>query len=268
MSDINKTELKSKKTAIFIIFFIIWLLFILNLWLFQSGYREFFTAIAVIISGCSTLIFWLFREKFKNLINNWDITPKKKFIIIGSLCAIYIETIFWIVESIAGFEGLAAHPNLLIDLSLTMPWYVAMITLLWNVETKHKYSYLEVLILGGIYDFFADGIIGSIFSGTFSPLTLILLVIIFPIFLMTYSFIVLIPSFLVRNEIEIIQSESKSVHVQNKWLYSLYPLLGLLIVVVVFFIAIILIVNIFFGIIVLIICIIIVLCIIKKKSRK
>jgi len=259
---------KSKKLIFFSVFFIIWLLFILNLWLFQSGYQEFLTAIAIIISGFSTLLFWLFRNRIKELINKWDISPKAKFILIGSLCAIYIETVFWVVEKIAGFEGLAAHPNLLIDLLITMPWYVAMITLLWKVETKRKYSYLEILILGGIYDFFTDGIIGSIFSGAFSPLILVLLVILYPIFFVTYSLIVLTPSFLIENEIDLLRSETELDRIQNKWILGLYPLLGLLILIVVFFIAIILIANLILGLIVLILCVLIALCIFKKKTKK
>lgn len=260
---------KSKKLIWFLVFFIIWLLFILNLWLFQSGYQEFLSAIAIIISGCSTLLFWLFRNKIKELINKWDISPKAKFIIIGSLCAVYIETIFWIVEKIAGYEGLAAHPNLLIDLLITMPWYVAMITLLWKVETKRKYSYLEILILGGIYDFFADGIIGSIFSGAFSPIILLLLIIIYPIFFVVYSFIVLIPSFLIENEIESLRSETEMGRIRNKWILGLYPLLGLLILPVVFLIALILIEELLIlGVIVLILCVLIALCILKRKTKK
>ncbi len=268
MSIVENKEHKSKKLICILIFFMVWLIFILNLWLFQSGYQEFLTAIAVIISGCSTLIFWFFRNKLKKLMNKLDISPKAKFILIGSLCAIYIETVFWIVERIGGYEGLAAHPNLLIDLLITMPWYVAMITLLWKVETKRKYSYLEILILGGIYDFFADGIVGSIFSGSFSPLILILLIILYPIFFVTYSLIILTPSFLVEDEIELTQREEKLGRIQNKWLIGLYPLLGLLILIVVFIIAIILIANLIFGLIVLIICVLIALCLLKKKNKK
>ncbi len=268
MSNGENSEHKSKKLIFFSIIFIIWFLFILNIWLFQSRYQEFLTAIAIIISGCSTLLFWLFRNKIKELLNKWDISPKAKFILIGSLCAIYIETVFWVVEKIAGFEGLAAHPNLLIDLLITMPWYVAMITLLWKVETKQKYSYLEILILGGIYDFFADGIIGSIFSGAFSPLILVLLVIIYPIFFIAYSLIVLTPSFLLENEIDLLRSETELSRIHNKWILGLYPLLGFSILIVVFFIAILLIANLILGLIVLILCVLIALCIIKKKSKK
>ena len=264
----EKSEHKSKKLICFSVFFIIWLLFILNLWLFQSGFQEFLTAIAIIISGCSTLLFWLFRNKIKELVNKWNVSPKAKFILIGSLCAMYIETVFWIVEQIAGFEGLAAHPNLLIDLLITMPWYVAMITLLWKVETKRKYSYLEILILGGIYDFFADGIIGSIFSGAFSPLILILLVILYPIFFVAYSLIVLTPSFLIEDEIELMRSKSKLGRIQNKWIIGLYPILGLSILIVVFFIAIILIANLILGLIVLLLCVLIALCILRKRIKK
>jgi hypothetical protein len=201
-------------------------------------------------------------------MNKWDISPKAKFILTGSICAIYIEIVFWTIEIIAGIEGLAAHPNLFIDLLITMPWYVAMITLLWKVQKKHKYSYLEILVLGGVYDFFADGIIGSILSGAFSPLILILLVIIYPIFFVAYSLIVLAPSFLIENEIELIRKETELGLIQNKLILGLYPLLGLLILIVVFFIALIIIANLSLGLIILVVCALIALCIFKKKSKK
>jgi hypothetical protein len=265
-------ELSSKtskgKFLCILTFFMIWLLFILSLWLFQSGYREFLTAIAVIMSGLSTVIFWLMRDKLKDLINRWDISPKKKFIIIGSLGAAYIETIFWIVEKIGNFEGLAAHPNLFIDLIITMPWYITMIALLWKVEKKQKYSYLEILLLGGIYDLFADGFVGQLFAGTLSLLVILQLFIIFPIFVLTYSFILLTPSYLLEDDIKSIQNEIEPDKGQNKLFLGLYPLLGLIILIIELFIIILLIASPILGIFAIILSLVIVIFWFRKKKNK
>lgn len=265
-------ELSSKtskgKFLCILTFFMIWLLFILSLWLFQSGYREFLTAIAVIMSGLSTVIFWLIRDKLKDLINRWDITPKKKFIIIGSLGAVYIETIFWIVEKIGNFEGLAAHPNLFIDLIITMPWYITMIALLWKVEKKQKYSYLEILLLGGIYDLFADGFVGQLFAGTLSLFVILQLFIIFPIFVLTYSFILLTPSYLLEDEIKSKQNEIEPDRSPNKLFLGLYPLLGLIILIIELFIIILLIASPILGIFAIILSLVIVILWFRKKNNK
>jgi hypothetical protein len=41
--------------------------------------------------------------------------------------AAVIETIFLGAEKVCSAEGVATHPNLLIDLLMTMTWYIAMI---------------------------------------------------------------------------------------------------------------------------------------------
>ncbi|MHA1488713.1 MAG: hypothetical protein ACTSRI_03545 [Promethearchaeota archaeon] len=218
----------------------------------------------MIFIGCSTIIFWLIRNKLKKLVKDWNIRPKKKFVIIGSIGAIYVETIFWIIGRLSGYIGLATHPNLLIDLIITVPWYIAMECLLWNVETKKKYYYLEILILGGIYDFFTDGIIGSIFNLNFSVWILIQLIILYPIFLITYSFIVLPPSFLLEDEIEEIIKERKYNFETNKWILGLYPLAGLIILLIELIIVLIFFADPIFGIIVIIISVIIAFLIFRK----
>lgn len=124
--------------------------------------------------------------------------------------------------------------------------------MLYNVESKQKYSYLEILIFGGIYDFFADGILGSIFQGSFSLITLFLLIILYPLFLITYSVIVLIPSYSLEEELSLLREKDKFEQTLLKYLFGLYPLLGLSILILVMFIFLILTENFIFGIVIII----------------
>jgi hypothetical protein len=255
-----------RKSLLFLFFIIIWLLFVFAIW-FEQGYiQDTLIAFSVIICGFSTMVFWVFRNKLKNLIQRWGTTSKLKFLILGGLGAVYVETIFWAIEKLANYEGLAAHPNLLIDLLITMPWYITMTFLLYNIETKQKYSYLEILILGDIYDFFADGIIGTVFQGSFSSITLFLLIIIFPIFLITYSFIVFIPSYALEEELDSIRKEDRFKS-SLKYLFGLYPLLGLTVLIIEMFIIMILIENFMLGLIILVAAILITLTWISKKTK-
>lgn len=109
-----------RKPFSFIFIILLWFSFVLLIWFGQGNVQDILTAFCVITCGISTIVFWIFRDKIKNLIKKWNATPKQKFLILGSLGAIYVEFVFWIVEKLAGYDGLAAHPNFLINLLITM----------------------------------------------------------------------------------------------------------------------------------------------------
>ena len=72
-----------------------------------------------------------------------------------------IETLFLVVEKIFGAVGIAAHPNLLLDLIMTMPWYIGMTWIFVRVQKDERFSPAAVLLLGAIYELGADGIVGG-----------------------------------------------------------------------------------------------------------
>ena len=74
-----------------------------------------------------------------------------------SPCATWAETAFWAAEKATGATGVAASPNLLLDLLVTMPWYVAMVAALWIVQRHFRYPWTTVALLGGLYEVGADG---------------------------------------------------------------------------------------------------------------
>lgn len=207
-------------------FFYLWGLVALGLWLFSNDLVTTFSAVGVIISGLSTLLFWKFRKPLLSIYNLIPISPKIKFILIGSLCAMWLEFEFWVIEMLTGAVGVAADQNLFLDLLGTMPWYIVMVWLLYKVELKYSYSFFGILMLGGIYDFFADGILGAILgSGGVPMATLLLMIIIFPIFIISYSFIVLPPTYFLQNDKNIQLNQKTG---WKKYLWAPLPLLGLL----------------------------------------
>ncbi len=128
-------------------------------------------------------------------------------------------------------EGVAASPNLGLDLLITMPWYVLMTFLLFKVETKYHYSYFEILLLGGIYELGADGIVGQMLEGL-TPAGILLVVLVIPEFVIVYSIIVLPPTYLLQKERDIARTgeEDRRIHKKgnHRYWYGLLPLLGLI----------------------------------------
>ena len=75
--------------------------------------------------------------------------------------AAFIETLFWGIQKILGATDVAAHPNLLIDLGLTMPWYAGMVVLFVFAQRRRNFSMAVVLLLGALYEVGADGLVGG-----------------------------------------------------------------------------------------------------------
>jgi hypothetical protein len=120
------------------------------------------------------------------------------FIIVGSLGAVYAETVYWGFEKVFGAQGVAADPNLIVDLLVTMPWYFAMVTALWLVQRRFRYHWTTVALLGALYEAAGDGIVGHIVGGNAITLEyLFLLLVFFPgIFMVTYAPMVVVPVWL------------------------------------------------------------------------
>jgi hypothetical protein len=181
-------------------------------------------ACSAFVCAGTTALFWSYRKGISQLLNvSWS--PRKKFVVVGSVGAAWVEFVFWALEKVFGASGVAASSNLFLDLAITMPWYVIMLWLLFTVETRYSYSYAEILLLGGIYELGADGIFGQVLEGlTVSGIVLTVMVI--PLFVIVYSVMVLPPSFVVRKEIdELRRRRPPGTH---KYWGGLLPLAGLL----------------------------------------
>jgi hypothetical protein len=181
-------------------------------------------ACSTFVCAGTTFLVWSYRKRISQLLNvSWS--PRKKFVAVGSVGAVWVESVFWALEKGFGASGVAASSNLFLDLVITMPWYVIMLWLLYTVETRYRYSYTEILLLGGIYELGADGIFGQALEGL-TVSGIVLTVMVMPLFVTVYSVMVLPPSFIVRKEIdELRRCRPPGTH---KYWGGLIPLAGLL----------------------------------------
>jgi hypothetical protein len=105
-----------------------------------------------------------------------------------------VEIIFWVAEKLTGAVGVAASSNLLVDLLVTIPWYTAMVAVLWFVQRRFRFSWTTVALLGGLYEVGADGIVGHVLGGNMVTLgSLVMLCVWYWGFVVVYSPIVLPP---------------------------------------------------------------------------
>ena len=211
---------QSRRMIVFFVWFLI-IMFLILAWIAGESSSDRTVGVSALVCGGSTFLFWNYREKIRKQYRiTWS--PRKEFVFVGSLGAVWAECVFWFFEKWFGAGGVAASPHLVLDLVITMPWYVIMLFLLYKVETVYHYTFTEILLLGGLYELGADGLFGQVLEGLTVP-NLILTVAVFPLFVVVYSVIVLPPTFLLREGI-------RSTRVNNnghKYWYGLLPLLGL-----------------------------------------
>jgi len=134
--------------------------------------------------------------------------PIKFSILLGSFNAAVIETEFWAFEKLFGATGVAASSNLLIDLLITMPWYIGIVWLFVLGYRRSRFSPEVVLMLGGLYEIGGDGIVGGQIIPVVSGETInllsswgFLLGIAFWQFILVYSSIVLPPAWVIENSV-------------------------------------------------------------------
>ncbi len=214
----------SRKMKLSFIWFI-FIVFLFLLWIMGENKNDRTVAVSVLVCGASTFVFWSYKTRISEIFT-FNLSPRKKFVLMGGLGAVWAESVFWFLEKVFGASGVAANPNLAIDLLVTMPWYIMMLFLLFEVETKYHYSFTEVLFFGGIYELGADGIFGQAMEGL-TLVGLFLVVLVIPMFVIVYSVIVLPPTYLLRKEIDKMR-EMKGGDQGHRYWYALLPLLGLI----------------------------------------
>jgi hypothetical protein len=204
----------------------IWVL----LWLYnlvQGNAHDKVVGWSMFICIGATGLAWTYRDVLAAWARKWNASPRTKFIVIGGLGAAFAEYVFWQMEKLYGITGVAANPNLGIDLLVTMPWYIMMVALLWKVQTRYRFGFVELFVLGGVYELGADGLVGSIMEGTFSAITVPALIALIPFFSMVYAVMVIPCSAILKDEIEAIRS-SRPPATGNRYLYAMLPWLGLI----------------------------------------
>ena len=124
--------------------------------------RSLALLISILVSGLYTLSLYITRHFWLPPLAG---RPLRNATLLGIVNAAMIETVFLVFERLLGAEGVAAHPNLLIDLLITMPWYVLMVRTFVQVQNRWRFSQATVLLLGAVYETGADGVVGQV-AGT------------------------------------------------------------------------------------------------------
>ncbi|MCR4368438.1 MAG: hypothetical protein NUV67_00860 [archaeon] len=205
------------------VLFTLWLAVSFLLWLSSTP----FVAIGVFVSGLTTLVVYLLQKPLRVYFDKIKIGTGAKFILLGSLGALWVETEFWIIHALTGAQ-IVANTNLLADYAVTMPWYVAMVALFWLVVSRRSYGAFGVFVLGGVYSFFAEAVRALAFGEISLELFFVILLFAAP-HALSYSAMLLAPYLLLRDELPKVE--------KGGILFALIPVLGLLVYVPVFLLA-------------------------------
>lgn len=146
---------------------------------------------------------------------------KLAFTLIGTVGAIFVETVVWVAQVYFKATGAAIHPNLLVDLLMTVPFYTLLCYFVAKWVIQLNFSWPMIAVTGGIYETGADGIVGNLIQLNF--LGALISPVLIPVFMITYSPIILVPFLLAVRTVPTMSPAKKN------YMILLKPLLALLI---------------------------------------
>jgi len=226
LTDLRRLLLGSRARMVLAAWMSIWI-FLELVNVVRGNAHDRVVACSLFICAGSTVAVWTYRDVLTGWVRKWGASPRTKFIVLGGLGAAFAEYVFWQMEKLYGITGVAANPNLAIDLLVTMPWYIMMTALLWKVQTRYKYGFAELFVLGGVYELGADGLVGSVMGGTFSAITIPSLIALVPFFSLVYAIMVIPCSAIMRDEVDAIRN-LRPAPAGNRYSYAMLPWLGLI----------------------------------------
>jgi hypothetical protein len=176
---------------------------------------------AILSSGIYGLVLYLSRAWWVPYLSKH---PLRNAILLGIFNAALVETIFWAWERLLGAAGVAASPDLAMDFMITMPWYIGMAVIFVRSQGRRRFSNAAVLLLGGVYELGADGIVGGMIfgGGILNPGAWVLLALAYWEFIPVYSSMVL-PAALIVSERQRPQTPA-----YPAWADAISPLLWLI----------------------------------------
>lgn len=145
---------------------------------------------AILSSGVYALLLFLTGKWWLPYVSGH---PRRNAVLFGVFNAALVETVFWAWEKLWGASGVAASPDLAVDLMVTMPWYIGMVMIFARVQDRRRFSTPAVLLLGGLYELGADGFVGGMLfgGGLLNPGAWALLALVYWEFILVYASMVL-----------------------------------------------------------------------------
>jgi hypothetical protein len=181
---------------------------------------------SILLSGMLTLA-WVLTDRF--WLPLCRRAPMSFAILVGILNAAIVEIIFLVVGSQLGAPEIAASPNIFLDLVITLPWYIGMVWLFARAHSRARFPFWAVLVLGGLYEVGADGVIGGILApaltggaSTWQQTLVCLPTVAFWQFITVYSSMV-IPAAMILNN----QPAPAPIKPVSRWRLAASPLLWL-----------------------------------------
>jgi hypothetical protein len=177
------------------------------------------TQFASITTCAVTLFVGLWRRRdLQELAAKLDVSPAKKTFVFGGVGAVYVETVYEVWQHVFGASGVAANANLALDLVFTMPWYLLLVAFLAVALEHVRPSLFQLLLLGGVYECMADGLLSSVIGGRFASIPFLPLVI--PVFTIVYAPIVVLPAIATRPAYE---AHWRTKPPLGSWLWMFFP---------------------------------------------
>ena len=177
---------------------------------------------SILTSGLYALVLYLARDRWIPLLVRH---PLRNACLLGIFNAAMVETIFWVCERLVGTTGVAASSNLLLDLIITMPWYIGMVVMFVYAQDRRRFSVSVVLLLGAVYELGADGYCGrhALWRWAYSRQ-----VHGYYLALAYWEFIPVYASMVLPTALLVDQAKIKHLPSHPAWVYALLPLVWLI----------------------------------------
>ncbi len=111
---------------------------------------------AYLASAFFTLLLFLTRRWWLEVLSGKGVLAAS---LAGIFCAMVVETVSWGTQMMAGANANVTSTNYLLNLLISMPWYIGLVVIYARVQERRRFSIPLLLLLGGLYKSLLIGII-------------------------------------------------------------------------------------------------------------
>lgn len=109
-------------------------------------------------SAFFTLLLFLTRRWWLDVLAGKGILAAS---LAGIFCALVVETVSWGTQMMAGATANVTSTNYLLNLLITMPWYIGLVVIYARVQERRRFPVPLLLVLGGLYKSLLIGILNA-----------------------------------------------------------------------------------------------------------